>query len=136
MSRRLDDLSSALRPLADTLLAQLAVDGIMVQVISTLRTLEEHRANLRKGTSSALLSFHLPRYLRVPTLSPAHPDFAKSDALDVVLITDRKAIWATSDPRWREIGHTAESLGLEWGGRWKKPYDPGHVQLPRAIWSK
>lgn len=138
MSRRLDDLSTALRPLADALLAALAADQVTVRVISTLRTMAEHQANLRRGTSSAILSFHLPRHLRVPGLSPADPDFDKADALDLVLYDPavNKALWDTELPGWQAIGHHAERLGLEWGGRWKKPYDPGHVQLPRAVWQR
>lgn len=30
---------------------------------------------------------------------------------------------------YRLIGPIAESLGFEWGGRWTKPFDPGHVQV-------
>lgn len=135
-SRNLDDLSSELRPLADALLVALIQHGVEVRVISILRTMEEHRVNLRKGTSSAMLSFHLPRSIRMPHLPMGDPDYMKSDALDLVLITARKAIWDTKDPRWHDIGFRAESLGLEWGGRWKKPYDPGHVQLPRLRWSR
>lgn len=29
---------------------------------------------------------------------------------------------------WQLLGQTAKELGLEWGGDWKDPYDPGHVQ--------
>lgn len=31
---------------------------------------------------------------------------------------------------WPIIGNYAESaLGLRWGGRWTRPYDPGHFEL-------
>ena len=31
---------------------------------------------------------------------------------------------------WNLLGPWAESsLGLTWGGRWQRPYDPGHFQL-------
>lgn len=35
-----------------------------------------------------------------------------------------------SDPKvWDEVGKIAESIGLEWGGRWVKPVDKPHFQL-------
>jgi hypothetical protein len=143
MSRRLDQLSSQLRPLAVEVIARLAERGIAIMIVDTDRTVEEHRANLAKGTSSASLSFHLPRYMRTLTgAEGVDPDRDKSDAIDLVpydqyqLHGPDKLQWNTSDPVWAVIGEVGESLGLEWGGRWKKPHDPGHLQLPRRIWFK
>ncbi len=133
MSRLLSDLSSDARPLVDALLGRLAGDGVDVKVISVLRSMEEHRANLLKGVSSAVLSFHLPRAIRTK-VAPGDPDAMKSDACDLVLVKDGRITWDTSLEGWQAIGHHAEAVGLEWGGRWKKPYDPGHVQVPRRVW--
>ena len=42
--------------------------------------------------------------------------------------------------QWFEFGGivmgVAHALGveLEWGGRWTRPFDPGHFQLPRGQW--
>lgn len=136
MTRNLSDCSAELRPLIDRLLIRLADDKVSVMVVSVLRTMEEHRANLAKGVSSAVLSFHLPRHLRVPGLPLDHLDYFKSDAVDLAVLSDTGRIdWDTNNPGWMTIGHHAEALGLEWGGRWKKPFDPGHVQLPRSHWS-
>lgn len=34
------------------------------------------------------------------------------------------------DEFWKVLGPWAERvLGLTWGGRWSRPYDPGHFQL-------
>ena len=33
------------------------------------------------------------------------------------------------DPIWQRIGKIAESLGLRWGGRWRKR-DMGHIEMP------
>lgn len=139
MSRALDDLTTGFRPLAFELLARLAEAGIPVCIVDTLRTEAEHRANLANGASSIALSFHLPRRLRgAPALDFA--DLERSDAMDLAPFDEYrragpdKLAWDTSLPEWRVIGEHAERLGLEWGGRWKKPHDPGHVQLPRARW--
>jgi len=142
MSRRLDDLSPEFKPLAIEVLARLTERGVPVMIVDTLRTVEEHRANLAKGTSSIALSFHLPRHMRAPILyPPGHPARDTSDAMDVCpflhydLHGPDKLQWDASDPAWLVVGEVAEALGLEWGGRWRKPVDPGHVQLPRAVWA-
>ncbi|HTE33286.1 MAG TPA: M15 family metallopeptidase [Chryseolinea sp.] len=48
-------------------------------------------------------------------------------AIDVVPMVNGKAIWDNS-ALWRKVGTAGEKLGLRWGGRWKKPYDPGHFE--------
>lgn len=48
-------------------------------------------------------------------------------AIDVVPIVDSVAIW-NNVALWRKIGMAGEKLGLRWGGRWRKPYDPGHFE--------
>jgi hypothetical protein len=48
-------------------------------------------------------------------------------AVDLVPIVDSVAVW-DNVALWRKIGVAGEKLGLRWGGRWKKPYDPGHFE--------
>jgi len=48
-------------------------------------------------------------------------------AVDLVPIVDSAAVW-DNVVMWRKIGLAGEKLGLRWGGRWKKPYDPGHFE--------
>ena len=48
-------------------------------------------------------------------------------AVDVVPIVDSVAAWHNA-VLWRKVGTTGEKLGLRWGGRWRKPYDPGHFE--------
>jgi hypothetical protein len=140
MSRKLDDLSSALRPKAFELLARLTERGVQVMIVDTLRTEAEHQQNLKNGTSAAKYSRHLPRKLRT-VCAPSDPDAEKSDAMDVcpyelyALHGPDKLRWETSDAAWKVIGDEARKLGLVWGGLWKTPFDPGHVELPRAEWA-
>lgn len=116
MSRRLDDLSDRFRPKAIELLARLTEAGIAVMVIDTLRTPEEHAANLAKGVSWTKRSKHLD-----------------GDAIDVCpyAIYDAtgpdKLAWDASHPLWPKIGAIGEALGLTWGGRWKQR-DMGHFE--------
>lgn len=57
-------------------------------------------------------------------------------AFDVVPIDkDGKAIWDATDPVWKKVGSLGESLGLEWGGRWKF-LDLPHFQIANISLSK
>lgn len=48
-------------------------------------------------------------------------------AIDVVPIIDSVAVW-NNIAVWRKIGVAGEKLGLRWGGRWRRPFDPGHFE--------
>jgi len=48
-------------------------------------------------------------------------------AIDVVPFVNGVAVWDNT-ALWKKIGVAGETLGLRWGGRWKRPYDPGHFE--------
>lgn len=52
-------------------------------------------------------------------------------AIDVVPLIGGKAAWDRKDI-YEEIGTIGESLGFEWGGRWKF-VDRPHFQFPRGM---
>lgn len=140
MSRKLDDLSSDLLPLAVMLIARLTERGVPVLIVDTLRTEAEHKINLANGASKTKLSRHLPRWLRTP-MDPAHPDANKSDAIDIVPFEQfmlggmQKLQWNAADPVWVIVQEEVEKLGLISGRRWKDPHDPGHAELKREVWA-
>jgi len=53
-------------------------------------------------------------------------------AVDLVPIVDSVAVW-DDKILWKRIGVVGEQLGLRWGGRWKKPYDPGHFEWTGGV---
>jgi len=53
-------------------------------------------------------------------------------AVDLVPVVDSVAVW-DNIALWKKIGVAGEKLGLRWGGRWKKPYDPGHFEWTGGI---
>jgi hypothetical protein len=55
-------------------------------------------------------------------------------AVDVVPVIDSAAVWDNTS-LWKKIGVTGEKLGLRWGGRWRKPYDPGHFEWTGGLTS-
>lgn len=143
MDRSLDSLSSAFLPLACEWIARVTARGVAVMIIQTSRTLEEHQANLVRGTSGVTMSMHLPRYMRWDrnrvALDPREEN--KSDAMDIApyevyrLSGPDKLTWDGTDPAWGVIGEEAERVGLRWGGRWGRPFDPGHGELV-VPWNK
>ena len=139
MSRKLDDLSSHLLPLAVLLIARLTERGVPVLIVDTLRTEAEHQRNLANGTSKTALSRHLPRRLRT-MLSPTDLDAEKADAIDLCpyeqfqLHGPDKLQWDTADPVWLTVRDEVVKLGLISGWFWKNPHDPGHAELPREVW--
>lgn len=120
MSRKLDDLSPAFKPLAIELLARAVEAGIAVMIIDTLRTPEEQQELIDRGVSWTRHSKHLT-----------------GDAIDIcpydqfLLHGLRKLQWNGSDPVWARLGGIGEKLGLRWGGRWKQR-DLGHFELVRT----
>jgi hypothetical protein len=132
MDRSLDSLSSDFKPLAIEVLARLVERHICVLIVQTSRTLAEHKINLANGTSSTLRSKHLPRSMRGFETGTA--DDHKADAIDLCPFDEYqlhgpdKLMWNAADPAWVEIGDVGEMLGLRWGGRWKNPHDPGHLE--------
>lgn len=109
------------RPLATEFLARLTEDGILVMIVDTLRTIEEHTDNLTNGTSWTQRSLHLDGL-----------------AIDVApysqykLHGGNKLQWDSEDSVWTKIGRVAERVGLDWGGRWQNHPDLGHVEHPRG----
>lgn len=84
--------------------------------MDTLRTPEEHAANLAKGVSWTKRSKHLD-----------------GDAIDICPYSTwdahgpDKLNWDIGDPVWQKIGALGEAIGLRWGGRWKVK-DMGHFE--------
>lgn len=137
--RSLNSLSSQFYPYACEWVARVTARGVAVMIIQTGRTLAEHQANLDAGTSATTLSLHLPRSVRRVTLAGMVGvydfDDDKADAMDLApyeqynLHGPDKLKWDALDPAWGVLGQEAERIGLRWGGRWRRPFDPGHAEL-------
>lgn len=117
MSRALNDLDPRFRPLAVEFLARCVEAGLMVLIVDTLRTPEEHAANLRKGVSWVTRSKHLDG-LAI--------DVAPFD--QYLLNGPDKLKWDPADPVWLKLGKIGEACGMTWGGRWVKTPDLGHFE--------
>ena len=91
--------------------------GYPLMIIETLRTPEEHAANLAAGRSWTQHSKHLDG-LAIDVAPYATYQLHGGNKLD----------WHTNDPVWQVLGEIGEKLGLRWGGRWQQK-DMGHFEL-------
>lgn len=126
MSRRLEDLDPDVRTLAERLLVAASVQNIKLIITQTYRTIEEQDAIYAQGRSEpgAIVtnakggwSWHNWRR----AFDVAILDFPGDPSPDDIY-----------NGPWAVIGSIGESLGLEWGGRWKHP-DLPHFQLTRGM---
>lgn len=88
-------------------------NNIEVLIYSTIRTVEEQKANVAKGVSQTMKSYHIV-----------------GQALDFVPIVNGKEDWngyASSDVK-KAIAE-AKRLDFEWGGDWKGFVDRPHLQF-------
>jgi hypothetical protein len=104
-----------------TLIAKCKEQGIELAVVESYRThakQSEYKNMGRKYTSS----------------KAGRSKHQYGLAVDLVPIVDSVAVWDNA-ALWRKIGVTGEKLGLRWGGRWRKPYDPGHFEWTSGLTS-
>lgn len=139
--------------------AKMKAAGISYQLTCTARTVREQIAlyaqgrepldyvnALRKREGLAPIRWEENRKPITWTLASEHivdlddgnPGNDKARAFDIAIVKDERPCWdlkvnvnANEVPDYEEAGRIAESIGLEWGGRWKKPDCP-HIQLPKG----
>lgn len=104
-----------------TLMAECRKQGIELAIVETYRT--HAKQNEYKGMGRGYTSSGAGKSRHQYGL-----------AVDVVPIVDSAAVWDNT-ALWKKIGVTGEKLGLRWGGRWKKPYDPGHFEWTGGLTS-
>jgi hypothetical protein len=91
-----------------------AQKGIDVAVVETYRT----QAKQKEYTSMGR------RYTRAKA---GHSRHQYGMAVDIVALKDSVPQW-NNIALWRKIGVIGERLGLRWGGRWRRPFDPAHFE--------
>ena len=117
----LNSLHPFFRDQVQTLIAKCKAKGIELMVVETYRThakQHEYKTMGKKYTSSGA----------------GRSKHQYGLAVDVVPVVDSVAVWNNA-LLWRKIGAVGEKLGLRWGGRWRKPYDPGHFEWTGGLTS-
>jgi peptidoglycan L-alanyl-D-glutamate endopeptidase CwlK len=123
-SRSIDDLHPKVKPLCVAFIEKCKALGIDVLITSTYRDAESQNALYAQGrtlpgkkvtNASAGKSFHNWRV-----------------AFDFVPIVNGKAMWDDA-ALFTRCGEIAESVGLEWAGRWIKFKELAHCQYTNEL---
>jgi peptidoglycan L-alanyl-D-glutamate endopeptidase CwlK len=129
MSRRLEDLDSAVQWRAHALVKAAKDAGLDLLITSTYRSKEEQAALYAQGRTK-------PGAI-VTNARPGDSYHNWRCAFDVVPLRNGKPVWSTSGPDgdlWRKIGEMGEAVGLEWAGRWTgKLREMAHFQYTGGL---
>jgi peptidoglycan L-alanyl-D-glutamate endopeptidase CwlK len=126
-SRDLNDLHPHVKTLAERFVAACAKAGIDVIITSTYRDMESQAALYAQGRTTPG---------KIVTNAKAGQSFHNYRlAFDFCPIINGKAQW-NDDKLFARCGQIAESVGLEWAGRWKSFKELAHCQLPGLTLAK
>lgn len=123
-SRDIKDLHPHVRKLAERFLTACAAEGINVIITSTLRDHESQAALYAQGRTKPG---------KIVTNAKAGQSWHNYGlAFDFCPVVGGKAQW--SDIKlFTRCGEIAESVGLEWAGRWKSFKELAHVQATAGL---
>lgn len=123
-SRKITDLNPRVQPLCRAFIAACTADGIEVIITSTYRDKASQNALYAQGRTTAG---------PIVTNAKGGQSFHNyAVAFDFVPVSNGKAIW-NNTALWRRCGRIAESVGLEWAGRWVKFKEMAHCQYTGGL---
>jgi hypothetical protein len=154
-SRKIEDLNPELQERYRAFAAAMAEAGIPFILTCTARTVREQLALYAQGREQLDHVNSLRKLAGLPpitgegntrvtwTLQSKHlidlddgnPENDKARAFDIAIQRDGRPCWdlkvnvnQNDRPDYEEAGRIGESVGLRWGGRWKKPDYP-HFEI-------
>lgn len=119
-SRKIEDLVPELQTLFHEFSIAMHDEGLQFIVTCTYRPQEEQDALYAQGRTK-------PGRKVTWTLKSKHTE---RTAFDIAMMKDGKITWDSKE--YDRPGEIGESVGLEWGGRWKTPDKP-HFQLKQEV---
>lgn len=128
-SRDIKDLHPKVQAMATAFIAKCKANGIDVLITSTYRDFESQQALYDQGRSIASKA----RGEKIVTNAKAGQSFHNwRVAFDFVPIVRGKACWNDLSV-FERCGAIAESVGLEWAGRWKTFKELAHCQYTGGL---
>ena len=123
-SRKIEDLQLIVAAKCRAFISACAANGIDVIITSTYRDAESQNALYAQGRTAP--------GNKVTNVRGGDSLHNWRVAFDFVPVVNGKAIWG-DDKLWTRCGEIAESVGLEWGGRWTKFIDKPHCQYTGGL---
>ena len=127
-SRKLEDLNPIVSSMCDNFIVTCKSHGIDVLITSTLRDNESQNALYAQGRTAPG---------KIVTNAKGGQSYHNYGvAFDFVPLVNGKAMWDDLD-LYKKCGEIAESVGLEWAGRWQgKLRETAHCQFTNGLhWS-
>lgn len=123
-SRSLSDLHPQVKSKAEAFLAACAAQGIEVLITSTYRDAESQNALYAQGRTTP--------GVRVTNAKAGQSWHNWRCAFDFVPLVNGKAQW-NDLKTFERCGAIAESVGLEWAGRWQRFKEMAHCQYTGGL---
>lgn len=123
-SRKLDDLHPHVAKLCQAFLDACAAEGIDVLITSTYRDAESQDALYAQGRTAP--------GAKVTNAKAGQSWHNWRCAFDFVPLVNGKAQWNDA-ATFTRCGEIAESVGLEWAGRWKSFKELAHCQFTGGL---
>ena len=123
-SRKLEDLHPTVKTLCEQFIASCAKHNIDVLITSTYRDAESQNALYAQGRTAP--------GKKVTNAKAGHSFHNWRVAFDFVPIVAGKAMW-NDTALFTKCGEIAESVGLEWAGRWTKFKELAHCQYTGGL---
>lgn len=123
-SRDINDLHPKVKTMCQAFIDKCKAEGIDVLITSTYRDGESQNALYAQGRT---------KIGKVVTNAKAGQSWHNwRVAFDFVPIVNGKAQW-NDERTFVKCGHIAESVGLEWAGRWKRFREMAHCQFTGGL---
>lgn len=123
-SRKLEDLNPKVKSLCEKFISECNKEGIDVLITSTYRDAESQNALYAQGRTTA--------GKKVTNAKAGQSYHNWRCAFDFVPLINGKAQW--NDAKlFTKCGEIAESVGLEWAGRWVKFKELAHCQFTNGL---
>lgn len=129
--RNIATLWPHVRPYARALYFKCKDHGIAIKIIDGTRTFAQQDALWRKGRNAKGKIVDEAAVVTYARGGYSNHNFGIG--FDIGVFQGTRYI--TNAEAYKPVGVIGQELGLEWGGTWKKPYDPPHFQL-RPSWAE
>lgn len=127
-SKSIDALHPLLKRKCEDFLESCKLQGLTVRLIFTYRTPAEQDAIYAQGrTKPGKIVTNLKGDKSKHCFTIDGKPAAK--AFDFGIFDGATYVTNGSDKRYKQAGTIGKQLGMTWGGDWKSPYDPGHLEI-------